>query len=239
MGGQNNTLAPNASPVVLAFYTTGDSRPSEGIPANAPAAAKLTNSQRYQIRAQALATSGQVYGVDGIANAVAAIQNLPNTLRLDKVYFVGHGFTNGYFFTGTPVGADDFSANDNQVLKAPSSNAQYQKLTDELAKHFTAADRFEIGFISCYSGASGFIYSIKQAMDAKGFGNFLIGGYKNWYQTRYNYDLKSGAVVSWNDVTLNHQNNTKIADAGVNQLVPYEVTGTPANPNDPLQGILP
>ena len=175
----------------------------------------------------------------GIAAAITTIQNLPATLRLDKVYFVGHGFSNGYFFNGTPVGADDFTATDAQVLKAPSAGPQYQSLMDELAKHFTAADRFEIGFICCYSGAGGFVYSVKQAMDTKKLGNFVIGGFKNWYQTRYNYDLKSGAVTSWNDVTLNHQNNTKIADAGVNQLVPYETTSIPDNPIDPLQGILP
>ena len=44
----------------LAFFTTNDSRPSLGIGVKAPPAAKLTSTQRYQKRAESLATAGRI-----------------------------------------------------------------------------------------------------------------------------------------------------------------------------------
>ena len=48
-----------ATPDGLAFFTTGDTRRSRGVPANAPAAAKLSSTERYKKRAESLVTAAR------------------------------------------------------------------------------------------------------------------------------------------------------------------------------------
>src|SRR2546423_15311491 len=89
------------APEVLAFFTTGDPRPSKGVPAAAPAAAKLSNTDRFHNRADSLASSGRVHGVNDISGAIAVIKALPTDLKLAKVFFVGTGLMTVTFFTAT------------------------------------------------------------------------------------------------------------------------------------------
>ena len=228
-------------PEVVAFFTTGDPRQSKGLPASAPKAAKLTNTERFQKRADSLASAGRVHGVNDVQAAIDVIKALPADLKLAKVFLVGHGFDDGYFFHGKPDPQADFTADSHaETLEDPSkvSDAQiaalHKQFIDELAKHCTQTDRFEIGFLSCFAGTKSLISSVCKALNKKGFRNFVVGGYKNDYQTRYIFDSKSGAILEWRDEVLDRQTQKSLVKMTGNQIPAYEVSCKSDNPIDPL-----
>jgi hypothetical protein len=233
---------------VLAFFTTNDSRPSRGVPANAPSAAKLSSSVRYQRRAESLATAGRVHGVDSITAAIAVLKALPADVKLSKVFFVGHGFDDGFFFHGRPDPADpeNFIADhgDEETLQDASTvidaNAKkkHQEFLDELVKHLHKSTDVEIGFLSCFTGTGKTVRTVGKALDKAGFSQYIVGGYRNDYQTRYVFNSKSGAILKWTDEIMDKTNPSKsLIKMDNNKIPPYETEC--GKSNDPLSTRLP
>ena len=246
-------MADDKAPAVpkiqtLAFFTTNDSRPSKGIPASAPAAAKLSSTERYQKRAESLATAGRIHGVDSIQAATAVLKALPADVKLEKVFFVGHGFDDGFFFHGRPDPKDpeNFIADNGnkETLKDPakvsdaSAKTQHEEFITELTKHLHKSGHIEIGFLSCFTGAGSTVRAVGRALDKAGFQEFKVGGYKNDYQTRYIFDSKTGAVVKWTDAIMDKNNPNKVlVQEDKNRIPAYETEC--GKSSDPLSPLLP
>ena len=218
--GDNEKATAVPKMETLAFFTTNDSRPSRGIPASAPAAAKLSSTERYQKRAESLATAGRIHGVDLIQAATAVLKALPPDVKLVKVFFVGHGFDNGYFIHGhpDPNDPDNFIADNGNVetLKDPgklsdaSARKLHQDFIDELTKHLHKTEQLEIGFLSCFTGTGTTVQAVGRALDKAGFTNYKVGGYRNDYQTRYIFDSRTGKILKWTDAIMDKNNPSKV-----------------------------
>jgi hypothetical protein len=247
MGGNQKATAV-AKMETLAFFTTNDSRPSKGIPAGAPAAAKLSSTERYKKRAESLATAGRVHGVDSIQDATAVLKALPADVKLVKVFFVGHGFDNGYFIHGRadPKDPDNFIADNGNIetlqdpgkLSDAGAKKLHQDFIDELTKHLHKTEQLEIGFLSCFTGTGSTVRAVGRALDKAGFTNYKVGGYQNDYQTRYIFDSKTGAIIKWTDAVMDKTNpNKALIQMNNNQIPPYETEC--GKSNDPLSTLLP
>lgn len=250
---EDASMADDKAPAVpkveaLAFFTTNDSRPSLGIGVKAPAAAKLTSSERYQKRAESLATAGRIHGVDSVQAATAVLKALPSDVKLEKVFFVGHGFDNGFFFHGRPdpKDPDNFIADNGNVetlqdpakLTDATAKQQHEEFINELVKHLHKSGQVEIGFLSCFTGTGSTVRAVGKTLAKAGFQDFKVGGYKNDYQTRYIFDSKTGAILKWTDEILDKNNPTKLlVKEDKNRIPAYETDC--GKSNDPLSLLLP
>jgi hypothetical protein len=237
-----------ATPDGLAFFTTGDTRPSRGVPASAPAAAKLSSTERYKKRAESLVTAARVHGVASISEATAVLKALPADVKITKVFFVGHGFDDGFFLHGKPdpKDAENFIADDGdlETVRNPATafaqpgKQQQQEFLNELVKHLHKASDVEIGFLSCFTGTGSTVRTVGKALDAAGFTQYQVGGYRNDYQTRYDFDTKTGAIKKWRDSIMDKANPSKVlVQMDNNQLPPYEADC--GKSTDPLSARLP
>jgi hypothetical protein len=233
----------------IAFFTTGDTRASRGVPATAPAAAKLNSSERYKKRAESLVTAARVHGVATILEATAVLQALAADVKITKVFFVGHGFDDGFFLHGRPdpKDADNFIADDQDMetvqdpAKAfdPTAGKQRQQaFLDELVKHLHKPSDVEIGFLSCFTGTGSTVSAFGKALEKAGFAQYHVGGYRNDYQTLYDFDKKTGAIKKWRDSIFDRKSpSTVLKQMDNNQIPPYE-TECGKSP-DPLSTRLP
>src|SRR5205085_7118690 len=107
---------------------------------------------------------------------------------------------------------------------------------DALAKHFKPNEYFEFGVLSCFSGTNKFIGAVCAHFKKKGFKNFLIGGYRNDYQTRYIFEIPSGRILEWTDKVLDRKDEkTEIQAMRKGQIPKYETKCQgPNTPQDPL-----
>jgi len=244
MGNGSTGQAP-AAPVaeVLAFFTTNDPRPTKGLPANTPASARLTNTERFQKRADSVATKGRVHGVDTIQQATATLKALPANVKLVKVFFVGHGFDDGYFFHGKPDPQSDFvAASSNETLEDPTKVADptiqqaHKDFLVELVKRVHPTERVEIGFLSCFSGTNSLVGAVCKVMNQAKHRNFIVGGYKNDYQTQYVFDKGTGKILEWTDGIFDKTTKKLLPGTkmSANKIPPYETTCKSDNPIDPL-----
>jgi hypothetical protein len=201
MGDETNTHAPAQDPVVVVFYTTGDSNILKNVNAKnpdgsfanpAPNLLKVDGitavqaSEWFRIRAKTLATptSNDSYVIPGqsLADATAAVQNMPATLKFKKVYFYGHG--NG---TGFMLGCflnPDITANAAQYLTDPNSTDPTVPTSScrDSGTFFTAllphlAPDFQIGFLGCHMGLA-FVGAIATLFSHQGLTG-IVQGYKN------------------------------------------------------------
>lgn len=232
----------------LAFFTTGDTRRSRGVPANAPAAAKLNSTERYKKRAESLVTAARVHGVASISEAIAILKALPAEAKITKVFFVGHGFDGGFFLHGKPdpKDAENFIADDGdtETLQTPANAVNQagkqlqQEFLNELVKHLHKGGDVEIGFLSCFTGTGSTVRTYGKALDAAGFTQYHVGGYTNDYQTRYDFDTKTGAIKKWRDSVMDKTNPSKVlVQMDNNQIPPYETEC--GKSTDPLSARLP
>jgi hypothetical protein len=78
----------------MAFCTIGDGRVPDG------AAAGETASSWFVQRAQSLTVpSNYIFTVASVAAATAALKNLPSNVKIDTLYFDGHGFDTEWYFS--------------------------------------------------------------------------------------------------------------------------------------------
>jgi len=232
---------------VLAFFTTNDSRPSLGVNVKAPPAAKLTSTERYKKRAESLATAGRIHGVDSVQAATAVLKALPADVKLEKVFFVGHGFNDGFFFHGRPdpKDPDNFIADNGNVetlqdpakLADASATKQHEEFINELVKHLHNSGHIEVGFLSCFTGGGSTVTAVGKALAKAGFPLFKVGGYKNDYQTRYVFDSKSGAILKWTDEIIDDKTKKVLVKEDQNRIPAYEKEC--GKSNDPLIFLLP
>lgn len=230
------------SPKAIAFFTKGDGRASSG--AKHPKAPKLTRTGRFEKRAESLATSARVHGVQTVQEATAALQALPADLKLMRIYFVGHGFDDGFFFSGKPDPQSDFeAASQDQTLMDPASKSSDKSVKpamtafiDELVKHVHATERVEIGFLACFTGTGSTVQAVCKAMNKKKHRNFLVGGYQNDYQTEFVFSKDTGKILHWTDGIFDKKTRSTLigSKAAPNQIPPYEVTCRSDDPIDPL-----
>ncbi len=239
MAGNGNQTPAGATPDTLAFFTTHDTRHS--FVASGPKAPKLTNTERFEKRANTLATAGNVHGVSNITEAINVLKALPTDVKFTRVFFVGHGFDDGFFFSGKPDPQADFIANDDEVLKDPAQvsdaavKASTIQFVDELAKHLHPTNRLEIGFLSCFSGTGTMIGSVCRGLDRNKFRNFEVGGYKNDYQTQFVFDQGTGKILKWTDGIFDKRNQSTVLQRMDNNAIPkYETRCVSSNPIDPL-----
>jgi len=202
MSGQTNTLIPKQNPVVVAFYTTGDTRAASG-------STGATVSDAFRMRAQTLATSGYVYGVATVSDATAKIRAISATQPISGVYFVGHGNADVFFFDGVPDGTDNFqSVNSDGVLvdpgavhspMSPSSpdGTASKTLMNELAKHIIPlTSLFAIAMLCCNSGTN-LVAAVALALSGHGITNGKVGGYNNDYRTNFEGTAPKNAPPGW------------------------------------------
>jgi len=242
MGDKEKTAqAPAGSPPpTLCYFTTGDTRPT--VVAPGPKAPKLTRTQRFEKRAESLASAGRVHGVASVQEATSVLKALPAEVKLVRVFFVGHGLDDGYFLHGKPDPRADFeAASDAEILTNPAEvsdaaiKAQHVQFLDELAKHLSTTQRLEIGFLACFAATKNLISSYCSALDKRGFRNFVVGGYKNDYETQFVFDQATGKILKWTDAIFDRKDTKKtLVRMDNNQIPPYEVKCHSSNPIDPL-----
>jgi hypothetical protein len=189
-GQKTNAVAPTQTPVVIAFYTTGDTRSASG-------SSGASVSDAFKLRAQKLATPGYVYGVATASDAKTTIKNLAAGLPIAKVYFVGHGNADVFFFDGAPDGTDNFkSVNSDGVLRNPAlvhspmepdspDGSSSMNLINELANRLSpSTGPVEIGFLCCNSGIT-LAGAVAQALTGHGITSGTVNGYNNDYRTNF------------------------------------------------------
>jgi hypothetical protein len=189
-----------------------------------------------------------VHGVASVAEATAVLKALPAETKFTKVFFVGHGFDDGFFLHGKPdpKDADNFIADngDTETLQDPAKaftaagKQQQLAFLTELVKHLQKSGDVEIGFLSCFTGTGSTVRTYGKALDAAGFTQYQVGGYRNDYQTRYTFDTTTGAIKKWRDAVMDKANPSKVlVQMDNNQLPPYE--SDCGKSNDPLSARLP
>lgn len=239
MAGNGTQTLAVATPDTLAFFTTHDTRHT--FVASGRNAPRLTNTERFEKRANTLATAANVHGVSNINEAITIVKALPADTKFTRVFFVGHGFDDGFFLSGKPDPQADFIGNDDEVLKDPAqvpdaaAKASTIQLFDELAKHLHTTNRLEIGFLSCFTGTGSLVNFVCRTLDKKNFRNFKVGGYINDYQTQFVFDQANGKILKWTDGIFDKKNNTKLLQRVDNNAIPaYETHCISSNPIDPL-----
>jgi len=127
----------------IAFYTLGDSRKIKTLKSS------FSRSKAWKYRSKTLATSTKyVFGANTNEDAIKKLEKLPKEKVIRRIYFIGHGFEGGFFFSGKPEGHDDFSANNNQILEFPHpyffigiehiENLNNKKISEELIDNFAS-----------------------------------------------------------------------------------------------------
>ena len=183
MSDKTNSAAPLPPPVKIAFYTTGDGQQVKD--------SSATGSDWFKQRALTLATSvSYVFGVSKTADAkaqiVAATQAAPsNILRLSKVYFYGHGFSEGFMLgCHWDSSITTYAAAYEQVLYDPDSPTRSvdrvkdsKDFIDELAQHLVPD--FEIAFLGCHMGGA-LVEPLAKYLSGKGFKG-KVNGYTHTY----------------------------------------------------------
>jgi hypothetical protein len=209
-GGTQNTQAPSPPATSLAFFTTGDTSAFQGTLGG-------TMSSWFRKRAQTLAS--KIFGVATVKAATATLKALPPDLKLTKVYFVGHGNSQLFFFGGHPIANHNFECNDGQDLEDPANDPDSAAFLAELAKHLDSTG-FEVGFIGCEVGG-GFTGTVAKSLNGKGLNNGFVGGYTHEYSLFF-----VGAHNAFEDQLLDpasgHDENNPLVQASANQLLPYE-----------------
>jgi len=244
--GHGSAKSAAAAPTskVLAFYTTGDPRRPTITGRNAP---KVSMSEMWKRRAESLASKGRVYGVANIDKAIDVLKSLPKKEKFKKIFFVGHGFGNGYFFHGKPDPQDPvhgFVANEDEAFMHPdevASSGTKKKMTlfaRELARRMQPTGKVEIGFLACYAGQGKMIYEVCYHMNKRNLKNFVVGAYKNFYNVRFNSSKSTGKITDWADFISDPTTNKVLASASANRIPAYEVScRNKVDLNDPLGGL--
>jgi len=188
-GPTTNALGATPPPVTIAFYTTGDTRQATGN--------SMSVSDAFKKRATLLASSpSYVFGVATASDATNTIRALPANLPIAKVYFVGHGNADVFFFDGAPDGTDNFkTVNSDGVLLNPGAvhspmnpdspdGTASKGLIDQLAAHLSlSTSPVEIDFLCCNSGST-LVGTVAQALSGHKI-NGSVGGYNNDYRTNF------------------------------------------------------
>lgn len=225
----------------VAFYTPGDTRQSHGSPVRFPdqtTAAVPAMTELYHQRAMSFAgSSGHVFGVETRANAVAALNSLPEH-SVSAIYFVGHGTAGGYFFSGHPSGAEGFTASRSCVLEAPIP----ADFLAALARVLDPGSHVEIVFASCFTGGGmsglGFLNNLERGLP--NLPRYTVGMYEDYYETGYTADAQ-GRFQGWRDRIVSGDSSHSLIEEA-----PYGGAGTPGYQRvrttegvseDPLAGI--
>jgi hypothetical protein len=184
--------------------------------------------------------ASHVYGVQTRAAAIDALNGLP-AHSISKIYFVGHGASGAYFFSGQPVGASNFTANSSQLVQAPAPAS----FMTAVIRVLDISDVVEIGFLSCYTGGTShhdLLGSIVQGLDAANVPRYTVGMFLNYYETRYTTD-SNRRFRSWRDrVVSNDSTHSVLAEApftggGVPSYERVLSTEADIESDDPLAGI--
>lgn len=218
MSGTANTTAPGPTQIRVCFYTIGDNK---GV-----ANSSGTGSQWFQARAGTLASDPQyVFGVSTVDDATKALQALPATVKIARLYFCGHSNPLGFILNeGNWESLVDPASTDPKVSAHGSRDSG--DFLNELVKHLVSPG-FQIGFLGCRAG-TGLVAAIATALSHKG-----VTGTVNGY-TSYCYlglEHPSGKDANGNDVQLDYdspgQEFTETINGKVwhhNQIAQYEKT---------------
>ncbi len=241
MSGQTNTLGGAPSPVVVAFYTTGDTRAATG--------STMSVSDAFRQRATLVASPGFVFGVPTASDATAKIRLIAATQPISKVYFVGHGNANVFFFDGVPDGTDNFkSVITDGILVNPGAvhspmdpdsldGSSSKSLINELAKHLSLSSTpVEIGFLCCNSGST-LVGTVAAALSGQHLTGGTVGGYNNDYRTNYVASKpKEPPSASWwtgpgwYDIIQTDDAQKKMIKRGSNNAIPTYDTASGITP---------
>jgi hypothetical protein len=243
--GSGQSAPAGNTPPTLTFFTTGDPRPTPNVTGrNAP---HLTNTQRWKRRAENLASQGRVHGVADVEAATIVLKALPADLKLRRIFFVGHGFNEGYFFHGKPDPddpdhgfiADSFKesfAHPDDVQDA-NIKKMMKAFAEELAKHVHDSEKVEIGFLACFCGNGKMIRAICDELNKQKHPDFVVGAYENFYNANFIFSTATGKILHWEDFISNFETGEELDRADANQIPTYEVTcrnRVEIDPNDPL-----
>jgi len=201
MSGQTNTHVTPQPPVIVAFYTTGDTRAASG-------SSGATVTQAFLQRAQSLATPGYIFGVATASDATAKIRAISANQPISKVYFVGHGNADVFFFDGVPDGTDNFkSVNSDGVLLDPGAvhspmdpnspdGTASKGLMNQLASRLAlSTSPVEIAMLCCNSGTN-LVSAVATTLNGHGI-NGTVGGYNNDYRTNFEGTPPKKAPPGW------------------------------------------
>lgn len=240
--------APAApTPPILAFFTTGDPRKPKVTGKNAPT---FNKSGMWKRRAENLASAGRVHGVAAVDAGTQVLQGLPAKLKLRKVFFVGHGFNEGFFFHGKPdpqepvdgFVADSFNESFTHPDDAPDAaiKKKMETFAQELVKHVHTSEHVEIGFLACFSGKGKMIQAICAELNKINHPKFVVGAYENFYNTNFKFNTSTGKITEWTDFITDPTTGKVLDSATANQIPAYEVAcrnKIKIDPNDPLGGL--
>jgi hypothetical protein len=238
MSGQTNTHITPQPPVIVAFYTTGDTRAASGT-------SGASVSQAFLQRAQTLATPGYIFGVATASDATAKIRAISASQPISKVYFVGHGNANVFFFDGAPVGTDNFKAvNTDGVLLNPSAvhspmepdspdGTASKGLMNELASRLSlSTSPVEIAMLCCNSGIN-LAAALASTLSGHGI-NGIVGGYNNDYRTNFEgtppKKPPKGWTSGWHDIVQTDDANKTELKRGTTNAPPSYDTSSPVTP---------
>ncbi len=214
-GGNTNTLAPSAQ-VKVCFYTIGDDKKvqTEDKPVIVSAG---SGSDWFCARAGTLASDPKyVFGATSVYTATQSVQGLtPTTVKIIKLYFLGHGNTRGFMLN---------ESNREFLLDPASTDSQDSPhmCTDtgdfltELAKWL--APGFQIGFLGCRMGNI-LVPKLATALSHKGVSGSICG-YVNYCRLGLEYPAKGDYDAAGQEFTETINGTTWHH----NQIPPYDRT---------------
>jgi len=205
----------------IAFYTTGDKRPVLGAKAIIGGRKRTVKmSKMWELRAESLAGKGQTHGVATVDAAILKLQKLEKGAKLTKVFFVGHGYEGGFFFSGKPSGSDGFEADDvNTLWLSPKMKVFAKTLAGFLSKD----EAVEVAFLSCYTGKGRFTRPFYDELRGHGVKNLTVGAFRDYYETRFKVDAR-GNIVGWSDRIIDSPEKGKVLVSAIGNGIPrYQV----------------
>ena len=163
-GGQTNTVAPPPTLVKICFYTIGDNKPIKD--------SAGTGSQWFYARAATLASDPKyIFGSNSAYAAIQVLQALDPSVKIVKLYFLGHGNPRGFFFDESNSECLSDPASTDPKVSAHGSRDSGDFL-NELAKHL--APGFQIGFLGCRMG-NNLVPALATALSGKGASGSIFG----------------------------------------------------------------
>jgi hypothetical protein len=182
----------------LVFYTRGDTRHAS------PPALRLTLTQLYERYAHAIGAT-VVRSATTDAEARDQIERLIAAgNRYDHIVFVGHGFSDGYFFSGQPHPQRGFTAGEQNAFD-PGDTSLMEVLGRALTDGATGEmNSPTIEFHSCYTGSGRLLPTLQGVLDGHRTRGHLIRllGYSHYFRWSPVVHPRGHAIAAWQNAVV-------------------------------------